>query len=283
MVVGFTNAYASSEMTHSAPQSQTQTPRRRSRRPLSRVGRSRCTVSLNHADIFLPAAPRSAPPVLGHPCRGGAAEHPCVPKRRAPRGSSAPDERPEAPCGVEPPSRRATLGTDTRRVTGQWRTRPSRTVNPREADRGLGPGSPASTPWRASPRPVIRAPAAPPLPHPPARQRRTTKPRRSRAGRRPPSAPSPPGGRHAAPLPSSTAPCPKAQPSQASSQLQASTQTAKERTSPRMEAAEKWLRPRHRGGGVSESRLRRRRTPEPARPGGAGLQPLPAAKPEVVR
>lgn len=68
MALGFANASASSEMTHSAPQSQTQTPRRRYRRPLSRVERSRCTVSLNHADIFLPAASRSAPPVFGHPC-----------------------------------------------------------------------------------------------------------------------------------------------------------------------------------------------------------------------
>lgn len=68
MALGFANASASSAMTHSAPQSQTQTPRRRSRRPLSRVERSRCTVSLNHADIFLPAASRSAPPVFGRPC-----------------------------------------------------------------------------------------------------------------------------------------------------------------------------------------------------------------------
>lgn len=68
MALSSANASASSEMTHSAPQSQTQTPRRRSRQPLSRVERSRCTISLNHADIFLPAASRSAPPVFGHPC-----------------------------------------------------------------------------------------------------------------------------------------------------------------------------------------------------------------------
>ena len=51
----------------------------------------------------------------------------------------------------------------------------------------------------------------------------------------------------------------------------------------RMEAAAKWLRLQDPGGGVGDSRLRGRPTPEPARPEGAGLEPLPGAKPEVAR
>lgn len=150
---------------------------------------------------------------------------------------------------------------DSHRVTGRRRKRP-----PRAADRGLGPG-PVNPGTRR---------AAPPLPHPPARPRLTTKPRLSLGGRRRPrgipSPRSPPRSRHpASPLPSSTSPCPKAQPPQARSQLQPSTRTAKGRSPTRMEAAAKWLRPRHPGGGASGPRLRRRAAPEPTRPerGGA--------------